>query len=352
MGDRVQPGAKLLEIVPRRFQFSLSESEAALSQTLARLGLKEIPDRDFDVNNTNPVKKALSELENAESKVKRQTPLYEKGMIKEFEYIDALSARKIAQSALDATRDEANALLEQARQNAAQIGIRQKDLADATIIAPDGSTPGVDSPKITSYAVSSRKVSTGEYLREGTVLFTLVADSTLKLQARVPERHLGSVARGAQVKFHIEAYPGQTFEGAVSRIDPAVDPANRTFLLEALVENEAKYGGKLRPGSFVSQGEVLTKKEAGRIMVPLEAVTSFVGVMKVYVLEGQENGGKRVRAVEVTTGQQEGPWIEIIQADGTANPIKPGDLVVYEGTRKLVDGSLVRVKSEDATAAR
>jgi RND family efflux transporter MFP subunit len=351
MGDRVAPGTKLLQIDPKRFQYSLNESKAMLTATLARLGLNEIPDK-FDVNDTALVKRASTELQNAKSKLDRQTPLYEKGMIKEYEYLDAIAAKKMAEDSLDSARDEARSLLEQSRQNQAQIAIRQKDLSDAVILAPDGSTAGAQgAPAITSYAVSSRKVSTGEYLREGTVVFTLVADSTLKLQARVPERYLGSIKKGATVKFHVEAYPGETFEATVSRIDPAVDQANRTFMLEALVENDARYGGKLRPGSFVSQGEVLTKKEANRVMVPLEAVTSFVGVMKVYVLDIQPDGGKRVRSVEVTTGQQEGQWIEILQPADAKNPIKPGDLVVYEGTRKLVEGSLVRLQTDEKQEA-
>jgi RND family efflux transporter MFP subunit len=346
MGDRVQKEATLLEIVPTRFTFLLQEEQASQAQTLARLGLTTLP-KEVDISKTAPVRKAQSELDNAQSKFDRIEPLYKQGIIKQFEYIDAESALKVAQSALEASRDEARALVEQARQHEAQISIRTKDKNDATITAPDGST--TNGPKIKSYAVTARKVSTGEYLREGTMLFTLVADDTLKLQARVPERYLGAVAQGAKIVFHIEAFRGEDFEAKVHRIDPSVDPANRTFMLEALVENGSRYGGKLRPGSFV-QGEVLTRKDADRLMVPIESVISFAGVMKVFVVRPGADGKPVATSVEVATGQQEGQWMEILPPNSQGElAIKPGDPIVYEGMRKLVDGNPVRIQETAAT---
>jgi RND family efflux transporter MFP subunit len=194
--------------------------------------------------------------------------------------------------------------------------------------------------------VSERKVSPGEYVREGTPLFTLLADDVLKLQAHVPERFLADVKPGAVVTFKVEAYPGEEFSGKVSTIDPMVDPASRTFMIEALVDN-AKYDHRLRPGSFVP-GEVLTKKEPGRVMVPLDAVTSFVGVTKIYKLDGAATPPK-VKAIEITTGQQEAikddagkvtQWVEIASAKGD---VTAQDKVVVSGMTKLVDGSVVTI---------
>ena len=221
--------------------------------------------------------------------------------------------------------------------------MRAKDATDSVIVAPDGTTP--DGMKIESYAVTERKISTGEYLREGTALFTLVADATLKLQARVPERYLGDVKTDAKVTFHVEAYPDEEFQGRVSTIDPVVDSASRTFMVEALVDN-ARYGNRLHPGSFVP-GLVLTKKQAGRVMVPLEAITSFVGVTKVYKIDPGANPAK-VKAVDITTGQQESvkdaagretQWIEISSGELTA-----ADQVVTSGLTKLVDGTPVTIE--------
>lgn len=340
-GARVKPNDKLLEIDPERFNLAQRVAEAVLGQTLARLGLTEVPPESFDVNQTAPVKKAQSDYDNAKMKLDRMLPLYEAKIVKEFEYLDMTTAFKSAESALEASRDEARALLAQARQNRTTVDLLTKDFRESTIVAPAGVTP--DGTKIESYAVTDRRVSQGEYLREGTALFVLVADSMLKLQARVPERHLAEVKNGALLNFTVEAYPKERFVGKVHTIDPAIDPASRTFLIEALVDNTS-YGGRLRPGSFVP-GQVLTQTEKDRVMVPQEAITSFVGVTKIFKLDGEN----RVKAVNVITGQEEiikdekgreTRWVEVVQGD-----VKSGDRIALTGLTKLVDGSAVILES-------
>ena len=350
VGDKVKPGAVLVEIGKERFALSVRAAEGALQETLAKLGLKDVPGQDFAINQTAPVKRAQSELDNATQKITRAKGLYEQKVMKEFEFLDIESAFKVAESNLQVSRDEARSLLAKARQDKATMELRQKDLTDAVVTVPDGSTP--DGVQIASYSVTMRTVSSGEYLREGTNLFTLVADGMLKLQARVPERYLASIAKDAKVTFKVEAYPKQNFEGTVRAIDPSVDPASRTFLVEALVNND-KYGGVLRPGSFV-QGQVLMSlddaRDKNRVMVPLESITSFVGVNKVYVIvPGKGGEPAKVKAVDVTTGQQEGNWLELEKAGG--NGIHVGDQVVISGMTKLVDGSKVEIQSVTTSAA-
>jgi len=341
-GDRVTPGQILLDIEPDRYRLAVDESQAALQQTLARLGLKDVPGEDFDVNQTAPVKKAKSEYDLARDKMDRATPLNQTHTLNDFEYMDIVSTFKAAESTLENSRDEARALLAQARQGRVQVDLRQKDYSDSVINAPDGTTP--DKITVDSYAITDRKISPGEYIREGSPLFTLVADRVLKLQARVPERYLGDVKIGATVDFHVEAYPDENFTGKVSIIDPSVDQASRTFMIEALVDN-AHYDNRLRPGSFVP-GQVLTKKDPNRVMVPLDAVTSFVGVTKLFKLNPAANP-PRVQSIDITTGQQQAltdaagnvvQWIEIAQGDVSAQ-----DQVVVSGMTKLVDGSAVTI---------
>jgi len=344
VGDRVKPGTTLLEIDPTRFQLWLAEAQAAQQETLAMLGVTEVgggADDSFDINQTAPVKKAQTELDTAKSKFDRNRPLFEQGMIKQFEFLDLESAHKVAQTALEASRDSARSLVNRIRRTKAEIALKKKDIEEAVIVAPSGVTP--DGIRIDSYSITARKASVGEYLREGTALFALVADDKLKLQARVPERFLGKVTVGEKIAFQVEAYPGEKFEGTVHRIEPTVDAGNRTFLIEAIVENAEKYQRRLKPGSFV-QGEIQTGIDPGCIMVPLEAVASFVGVNKIYVA-----GYTLPRslplvacAIEVTTGQQEGNWIEVRPVAGQRQ-LNPGDRVVIDGTTKLTDGTPVEI---------
>ena len=82
----------------------------------------------------------------------------------------------------------------------------------------------------------------GEYVREGTPLFRLVADDPIKFRSQVPEKFLSQVKAGQRVRMQVAAYP-EVFEGAVSRISPLVDRTSRTFEVEMLLPNAS---GKLQ----------------------------------------------------------------------------------------------------------
>jgi multidrug efflux pump subunit AcrA (membrane-fusion protein) len=55
------------------------------------------------------------------------------------------------------------------------------------------------------------------------------------------------VAKGQKVRATADPFPGEAFEGRVSSVVQAVDPASRTFVVEAEFPNR---DGRLRPGLF------------------------------------------------------------------------------------------------------
>ena len=117
----------------------------------------------------------------------------------------------------------------------AGLDLAKQRLSDAVLRSPiDG-------------VVLEKRVDVGERLSEGTVTFVVVQTAPLKLRFRVPERFLGAAERGATVRATVDPYPGETFDGTVSVVVPALDPASRTFAVEALFPNR---DGRLRTGLF------------------------------------------------------------------------------------------------------
>ncbi len=117
----------------------------------------------------------------------------------------------------------------------AGLDLARQRLADAVLLSPiDG-------------VVLERRTDVGERLSEGTVTFVVVQTAPLKLRFRVPERYLGAAEKGSKVRATVDPYPGETFEGTVSVVVGAMDPASRTFAVEALFANR---DGRLRPGLF------------------------------------------------------------------------------------------------------
>jgi membrane fusion protein (multidrug efflux system) len=125
----------------------------------------------------------------------------------------------------DAGRQVARVALDLARQR----------LADATLVSPvDG-------------VVAERRTDVGERLTEGTVAFVVEQTAPLKLRFRVPERYLTAVRAGQPVEARVDPYPGQAFGGHVALVGGTLDPATRTFLVEAEFPNRDR---RLRPGQF------------------------------------------------------------------------------------------------------
>lgn len=329
LGDTVKPGQVLAEIEPERYQLIVEQARQTLTETLAKLGVTEIPGPGFDVSQTAPVRKAQGEFEASKAKFERNQTLYRQQLVKDFEWIETQADFKARESELQSARDQATALIAIAGQNKAAMELKRRDLQDATIIAPSGISPS--GLKIDSFAVASRQVGVGEYLREGTPMFVLVADRTLKLRTRVPERFLAQVRPGAEIHFQVGAYPGEIFSGKIAMIDPTVDETSRTFLVEAWVDNSE---GKLRPGSFI-EASILTRKDTGVVLIPKSAISSFAGVVRVFKID-PANPGKAKQA-EIQTGQEEGERVEIIAG------VAAGDLIAASNVSMLTEGAAITV---------
>lgn len=95
--------------------------------------------------------------------------------------------------------------------------------------------------------VMERRTDVGERLGDSSVAFVLLQTAPLKLRFRLPERYLPAVARGQVVRAEVDPFPGEVFEGRLSAVVDAVDPASRTFLAEAEFSNADE---RLRPGLF------------------------------------------------------------------------------------------------------
>src|SRR5262249_30533066 len=137
----------------------------------------------------------------------------------------------------------------------------------------------------------TRDVHPGEYLRIQSPVMVLVRMDQLRARLAVPERWAGWIKQGATVNLQVEAFPGETFQGRVSRINPAVSQDSRTFEAEALLDNR---NGKLKPGFFV-QASMPSEKEEKAIFVPYSAVNYRYGVYKVYLLKGDRVSEKQIR---------------------------------------------------------
>src|SRR5262249_6211548 len=96
--------------------------------------------------------------------------------------------------------------------------------------------------------VTVRNVDVGALVSTGSTLLYRVAQiGKLRAYINVPQTSASSVHTGQSASFTVSNFPGRTFRGNVTRMANALDPANRTMLVEADVPNADE---ALFPGTY------------------------------------------------------------------------------------------------------
>jgi membrane fusion protein, multidrug efflux system len=334
IGDRVEAGQALAQLDPADYELGRNQSEMTLLQTLAKLGLSTMPSADFDIAATPTVQQAHLQAANAQARYGRAEKLFQQQppLISEQDYADAKTNYQVAQSTYDVALLSARSTLAEARTRQADLKLQEQRLADTTVRAPLSQT--ADGKK-QQYAIAARLVSSGEYLKDGVAMFRVVADNPIRFRASVPERYLGEVKLNQPVTVSVDAYR-DAFTGTLTRINPQVEAASRSFQVEINVDN-AK--GLLRPGGF-AHGAIATRNDASVLFVPQESVVSFAGIRKVFTVVD----GKAVEH-EVALGASQGSYVEITSG------LKDAGNVVVSGASKLAAGTPVQLKPTSQPAA-
>ena len=213
-----------------------------------------------------------------------------------------------------ANRDQALATLKASQAN---LELARARLAKLTLRAPFDGVLGL------------RKVSLGDYVTPGQDIVNLEDIEPLKVDFRIPERYLGSLAPGQAIAVTAYAFPGRDFRGEVYAIDPLVDENGRAVVLRARLPNQ---DGALRPGLFVTVALAVGQREAA-IMVPEQAIVPRAANQFVFKV----SAGKAM-LTPVKIGERRNAMVEIVEG------LAPGDVVVTAGQIKLRDGVPVAVQ--------
>jgi multidrug efflux system membrane fusion protein len=187
-----------------------------------------------------------------------------------------------------------------------------------------------------------RKVEVGQYLTAGTQIVSLTDLSMLYLNFTVTEKDSGALNVGQIVRIRVDAWPGKTFDGKISTIEPQIATDTRNIRVQATIANPDKL---LKPGMFASTTVVLPDKPPV-ITIPETAVDYTLYGDSVYLIEEKKADDGKTSLVATRTFVQTGNRI-----DGRAEilkGLKPGDRVVALGQHKLQSGSAVTI-STDAT---
>lgn len=229
---------------------------------------------------------------------------------------DLAAQQLIARALLDAqqaTRDAANARVAQIR---AQLG-------DRIIRAPFTGVLGI------------RQVSPGALVTPGTAIATLDDIARIYVDFPLPERDLALASVGQLVTGTSASWPGRSFNGTVTAIDPRIDAASRAINVRADFPNPDR---SLRPGMLV---EVSLHRAARQALLLPEIAVVQVGE-KTFVWRVDAAG--KVAQADVKIGVRRDGMAEVVSG------LSAGDRIVVEGTGKLRPGATVQ-DADDAKSA-
>jgi membrane fusion protein (multidrug efflux system) len=215
------------------------------------------------------------------------------------------------------------------RSKRAQVAQQQALVEKRTIRAPFAGRLGITT------------VNPGQYVNPGDKIVTLQSLDAVYCDFYLPQQELSRLASGQKVMVTTDSYPGKTFTGRITAINPKVDPDTRNVQVEATIMNP---GHKLLPGMYAS-AEVRAGSVQRYLTLPQTAVTYNPYGNTVFIVEEGPKGpeGKPALTAKqafVTVGSTRGDQVAVLSG------VKEGDLVVTSGQLKLKNGSAVIIDNK------
>lgn len=228
------------------------------------------------------------------------------------EYLSALAAAKrLSQSPVPGVSRGGEELVAASRRR-----LELWDVSEAQIRALENS--GKPQRAVTLYSpasgyVSEKNVVMGHKLMPGEVLLTVSDLSTVWAEADIYESDLPFIRVGMAVTLTLPYWPGKTFPGKISFLNPFLDPQTRTLKARLEVPNP---GLLLKPEMY---GDMTLSYDLGdKLTIPASAVMRTGAKNFAFV----ETGPTELMPVEVTLGGRSGDYIEVLSGP------RAGDRVV------------------------
>lgn len=174
--------------------------------------------------------------------------------------------------------------------------------------------------------INRRLIEVGEFAPEGAAVFELVVSDPVKLVLDIPERDIAAVQTGNTMPFIVSILDHAAFVGEVTHVAEAASPLNNSYRVEATVSNPDRV---LRPG-MIAEAQFLRARHEEAVVVPLSAVIPRRGDHFVFVAE-DDRAIRRLVKIDRILGA------DVILASG----LEPGEELIHEGHRELIDGALI-----------
>jgi multidrug efflux pump subunit AcrA (membrane-fusion protein) len=210
-----------------------------------------------------------------------------------------------------------------------------------SLLSVDPSRPGmtyvigtVKSP--VAGTVVALPAQVGMTISQAVPVARISAGNTLEIKAYIAERFISRIALGLPVDISLDAYPGESFSGAISEVSPVMDPVSRTLEVKIHIADNPE--GKLKAGMF-AKIRIITEQKKGVVKIPSSAVVNRFGEDFVFIVK-TDSTDPAFQMVEQRTIV---PGILIDGVLEVQSGLESGDEIVIRGQALLETGSRINV---------
>lgn len=283
----VKKGQVIAELDKQNLQSQLNSAKAQLSQAQANL------------------LSAQSDFAYQKANYQRNKTLYNKGLISANDYEQSRLSWQTANATVAERRDAVAAARE-------EVSRAQTNLSYAVITSP------IDGVVISKSVEEGQTVAASYSTPE---LFTIAKDlKDMRVIANVDEADIGGVKVGQRVTFTVDAYPNDTFEGAVTQVRQEATTTNNVVTYEVVI-SAPNQDLRLKPG-LTANVNIYTEEIKNVLSVPSKALRytpekETVGGRKIQDVTNAKNKvwtleGNTLVAHKVTVGSTDGVHTQIL----------------------------------------
>jgi multidrug efflux system membrane fusion protein len=263
---------------------------------------------------------ALASVTGIRATFERIKALRERESVSQQSYDEALAKRDSSEAQLDAAKravGEASVALQQA----------EDDLKNTRLVSP-----------LPKAVISRKNIEDGERVQAGQPIMQIMDLARVRVAFGISDAKLGNFRIGQMVSVTADAFPGERYEGRITKIMPAADMKTRTFEVEMTIDEPKG----LKPGMVVT---ILVGRPMNMLLLPMTAVQRGDGEDGCIVYAVVEEGGRKIarrRNVEL-----DGVYDNRVRlVEGGGSQVGSGDVIVATGAFRLTDGQEVRLLDE------
>jgi RND family efflux transporter MFP subunit len=185
--------------------------------------------------------------------------------------------------------------------------------------------------------VTARGTDIGQLINQGSgsELFHMQALHTLRVYTNVPQVYTQSIHHGQRIDLTFPEHPGNVYQGTLVRTSNAIDPTNRTLLVEIDVDNRK---GELMPGSL-AQVHFKTAQVGQTFIIPVSALIFRREGLRVATVINND----QAHLVPVTIGQDNGATVEVVSG------LSATDRVIQDPPDSIIEGEKLYVESQNTS---